>query len=119
MQNVVDLTAGVPPPPSLYEFETGGGHYQPCDAQICAALAAAAAEGRNEVTVQWSFHGEPQLHSLPHVFGSCTNMMQSCTACQQCLLRLLNSCSCSKKQKANQAFLSASLWQRSDADATL
>ena len=39
MQQVVDLTASGP---NLYEFETGGGHYQPCDAQICAALTALA-----------------------------------------------------------------------------
>ena len=71
MQQVVDLTASAP---HLYEFETGGGHYQPCDAQICAALTAAAAEGRNEVTVQWHFHGEPQLHSFDFSSSLQTNL---------------------------------------------
>ena len=71
MQQVVDLTASGP---NLYEFETGGGHYQPCDAQICAALTAAAAEGRNEVTVQWHFHGEPQLHSFDFTSSLQTNL---------------------------------------------
>ena len=64
MQQVVDLTAWCPIAASLYARDRRRRRYQPCDAQICAALTAAAPKARNEVTCRRHFHGEPQLHSF-------------------------------------------------------